>query len=182
LTRVREDVAEVAYRPTACPRTYRLIIVRQTIRVEEGQARLFDEIRYRSYLTNDRVPTPRAPAFKANDRCDQEDLLAQLKGGVHAPRAAVDNLVSNWASLVMTESAWDLKAWFALSVPEHPRHKEVHRERKRGLLRMELERFVNTIMLMPCQIVRGGHRLLYRLLSWNEWQGVFLRVVHALRC
>jgi len=24
--------------------------------------------------------------------------------------------------------------------------------------------------------------LIYRLLSWNEWQGVFLRVVHALRC
>ena len=54
LTRVREDVAEVAYRPTACQRTYRLIIVRQTIAVEKGQARLFDEIRYRFYLTNDR--------------------------------------------------------------------------------------------------------------------------------
>ena len=41
------------------------------------------------------------------------------------------------------------------------------------------KRFVNTIILMPCQIVRGGRRLIYRLLSWNEWQGVFLRVVHA---
>jgi hypothetical protein len=35
--------------------------------------------------------------FKANDRCDQENLIAQLKGGVHSLRAAVDNLVSNWA-------------------------------------------------------------------------------------
>src|SRR5262249_9689431 len=43
LTRDREDVAVVAYQPTACQRTYRLVIVRQTIRVEEGQARLFDE-------------------------------------------------------------------------------------------------------------------------------------------
>ena len=182
LTRVREDVAEVAYRPTACQRTYRLIIVRQTIKVEEGQARLFDEIRYRFFLTNDRKAAPRTLVFKANDRCDQENLLAQLKGGVHALRAAVDNLVSNWAYMVMTALAWNLKAWLALSVPEHPRHKEVHREQKRGLLRMEFKRFVNTIILMPCQIVRGGHQLLYRLLSWNEWQGVFLRVVHALRC
>ena len=182
LTRIREDVAEVAYRPTACQRTYRLIIVRQTIRVEEGQARLFDEIRYRFYLTNDRKAAPRALVFKANDRCDQENLIAQLKGGVHALRAAVDNLVSNWAYMVMTALAWNLKAWFALSVPEHPRHKEVHREQKRGLLRMEFKRFVNTIILMPCQVVRGGRRLLYRLLSWNEWQGVFLRVVYALRC
>jgi hypothetical protein len=182
LTRIREDVAEVAYQPTACQESYRLIIVRQTIQVEEGQARLFDEIRYRFYLTNDRTATPGALVFKANDRGDQENLIAQLKGGVHALRAAVDNLTSNWAYMVMTALAWNLKAWFALSVPEHPRHKAVHREQKRGLLRMEFKRFVNTIILMPCQIVRGGHRLLYRLLSWNEWQGVFLRVVHALRC
>ena len=120
LTRVREDVAEVAYRPTACQRTYRLIIVRQTIQVEEGQARLFDEIRYRFYLTNDREATPRELVFKANDRCDQENLIAQLKGGVHALRAAVDNLVSNWAYMVMTALAWNLKAWFALSVPGAP--------------------------------------------------------------
>jgi DDE family transposase len=182
LTRIREEVSEVAYRPVACQRTYRLIIVRQTIKVEEGQLRLHDEVRYRFYLTNDHEPTPRALVFKANDRCDQENLIAQLKGGVHALRAAVDNLVSNWAYMVMTALAWNLKAWFALSVPEHPRHKEVHRAQKRGLLRMEFKRFVNTMILMPCQIVRGGHRLLYRLLSWNDWQGVFLRVVFALRC
>jgi hypothetical protein len=120
--------------------------------------------------------------FKANDRCDQENLIAQLKSGVHALRAAVDNLVSNWAYMVMTALAWSLKAWFALSVPEHPRHRAAHREQKRGLLRMEFKRFVNTIIQMPCQIVRGGHRLVYRLLSWNQWQGVFLRVVAVLRC
>jgi hypothetical protein len=182
LTRVREDVAVVAYRPTACQESYRLVIVRQTIAVEKGQARLFDEIRYRFYLTNDRRGTGRDLVFKANDRCDQENLIAQLKGGTHALRAAVDNLVSNWAYMVMTALAWNLKAWFALSVPEHPRHREAHRAQKRGLLRMEFKRFVNAIVLMPCQIVRGGHRLLYRLLSWNEWQGVFLRLVHALRC
>ena len=182
LTRTREDVAEVAYRPTACQQTYRWIIIRQTIRVEEGQARLFDEIRYRFYLTNDREITPRGAVFKANDRCDQENLNAQLKGGVHALRAAVDNLTSHWASMVMTGLAWNLKAWFALSVPETPCHKAVHREQKRGRLRMEFKRLVNTILLMPCQIIRGGHRLTFRLLSWTEWQGVFLRVVHALRC
>jgi hypothetical protein len=182
LTRIREDVAEVAYRPTACQRAYRLIIVRQTIQVGQGQARLFDEIRYRFYLTNDRQATPRAAVFKGNDRCDQENLIAQLKGGVHALRAAVDNLVSNWAYMVMTGLAWSLKAWFALSVPEHPRHKAAHREQKRQLLRMEFKRFVHTIILMPCQIVRSGRRLIYRLLSWNEWQGVFLRVVQSLRC
>jgi Transposase DDE domain group 1 len=182
LTRIREEVAVVAYRPTACQKTYRLVIVRQTIAVERGQARLFDEIRYRFYLTNDCKGAGRGLVFKANDRCDQENLIAQLKGGAHALRAAVDNLVSNGAYMVMTALAWNLKAWFALSVPEHPRHKAAHREQKRRLLRMEFKRFVNAIIVMPCQIVRGGRRLVYRLLSWNEWQGVFLRVVPTLRC
>jgi Transposase DDE domain group 1 len=181
LTRLREDVAEASYRPTACQESYRLIIVRQTIAVEKGQARLCDEIRWRFYLTNDRRGTPRELVLKANDRCDQENLIAQLKGGAHALRAAVDNLVSDWAYMVMTALAWNLKAWFALSVPVHPRHKAAHRAQRHGLLRMEFKRFVNAIILMPCQIIRGGHRLLYRLLSWNEWQGVFLRVVDALR-
>jgi Transposase DDE domain group 1 len=178
LTRLREDVAEVAYRPTACQRTYRLIIVRQTIAVAQSQARLCDEIRYRFFLTNDRKGLPREWVLQGNDRCDQENRIAQLKGGVHALRAAVDNLTSNWAYMVMTALAWSLKAWFALSVPVHPSHQERHRQQQRSLLRMEFQRFLNTIILMPCQIVRGGHRLL----SWNEWQGVFLRVVYALRC
>jgi hypothetical protein len=181
-TRLREDVAEVAYQPAACHRTDRLIVVRQTIAVEKGHLRLLDGIRYRFYRTNDRKTAARALVFKANDRCDQENLIAPLKGGVHALRAAVDNLVSHWADMVMTALAWDLKAWFAPSVPEHPRPQEAHRAAKRGRLGMEFKRFVNTIILMPCQIVRGGHRLLDRRLSWNEWQGVFLRVVHAPRC
>ncbi len=182
LTRLREDVAEVAYQPTACQRTYRLIIVRQTIAVEKGQTRLFEEIRSRFYLSNDRKAAARGLVFKANDRCNQENLIAQLKSGVRALRAAVDNLVSNWAYRVMTSLAWNLKAWWALQVPEHPRPRELHREQKRRLLTMEFKRFVNTIIPMPCQIIRGGRRLVYRLLSWNEWQGVFLRTVHVLRC
>jgi hypothetical protein len=182
LTRLREDVAEVSYQPTACQESYRLIIVRQTIAVEQGPTRLGDEIRWRFYLTNDREGTPRELVFQANDRCDQEHLSAQLTGGAPALRAAVDNLVSNWAYMVMTGLAWNLKAWLALSVPQHPRHRALHRQPKRQLLRREFKRFVNTLILMPCPIVNGGHRLLDRLLSWNEWQGVFLRVVFALRC
>ena len=46
--------------------------------VEKGQARLFDEIRYRFYLTNDRAGTDRELVLKANDRGDQQNLIAQL--------------------------------------------------------------------------------------------------------
>ena len=183
LTRLREEVAEFAYRPTACQQTYRLVVVRKTIAVEKGEARLFDEIRYFFYLTNDREGRRREIwCSRPTTAATRRTCSRSCKGGVRALRAPVDNLVSNWAYMVMTALAWNLKAWWALSVPEHPRHRERHREQKRRLLRMEFKRFVNAFILMPCQIVRGGRRLVYRLLSWNEWQGVFLRMVHALRC
>jgi hypothetical protein len=119
--------------------------------------------------------------FQANDRCDQENLVAQLKGGVKALAMPVDDLVSNWAYMVMASLAWSLKAWSALLLPEGGRWAERHRVEKRSLLRMEFATFCAAMIQMPCQIVRGGHRWLYRLLSWNPWQGVFLRLVERLQ-
>ena len=57
-----------------------------------------------------------------------------------------------------------------------------HRAEKRALLRMEFATFRAALIEMPCQIVRGGHRLVYRLLSWNPWQPVFFRMLDVLRC
>jgi hypothetical protein len=181
-TRLREAVAEVSYRPAACRESYRLIIIRQTIAVEEGRARPLDEIRHRFYLTDDRKGLPREVVFKGDGRCGRENPIAQLKGGVHALRAAADDLTSNRAYMVTTGPAWGLKAWLALSAPGSPRHKEAHRQQKRQPLRMEPKRFVNTIIPIPCRIARSGRRLIFRPLSWSPWQGAFLRVVPAPRC
>ena len=99
---------------------------------------------------------------------------------MHALETPVDNLVSNWAYMVMASLAWSLKAWTALLVSESPRHAATHRAVKHRLLRMESRTFCAVMIEMPCQIVRGGHLLVYRLLSWNPWQGVFLRLVERL--
>jgi hypothetical protein len=48
-----EQVAEFRYRPTACRTTYRMIVVRKNLSVEKGERRLFDQIVYFFYLTND---------------------------------------------------------------------------------------------------------------------------------
>jgi len=119
--------------------------------------------------------------FLANDRCNQENLIAQLKNGVHALRMPVNTLVSNWAYMVMASLAWTLKAWFALVLPEDGRWGEQYREEKRTVLRMEFRAFQQAFIAMPCQIVRTGRKILYRLLAWNPWQRVFLRGVEALR-
>ena len=109
-----------------------------------------------------------------------KNLIAQLKGGVHALTTPVDSLESNWAYMVMASLAWSLKAWSALLVPVSPRHAARHEAEKRSLLRMEFPTFCAALIQMPCQIVRTGKRLIYRLLSWNPWQGTFLRLVERL--
>jgi hypothetical protein len=180
---VAEMVAEFNYRPTACQQSYRLIVVRKNLSVEKGEQVLFDDYRYFFYLTNDRTSTAADIVFRANDRCHQENLHAQLKHGVCALQAPVDNLVSNWAYMVMTALAWNLKAWLALQLPEQPgRWAERHRSEKQTVLTMEFKAFVNTFLQMPCQIIRTSRKLIYRLLSWNPWQAVFFRLLDVLRC
>jgi hypothetical protein len=118
--------------------------------------------------------------FQANDRCNQENLIAQLKSGVHALDLPVNNLTSNWAYMVMASLAWTLKAWSALLLPVHPRCSARHRTEKRAWLRMEFATFQAAVIQMPCQIIRGARRLVFRLLSWNPWQGAFLRLAERL--
>jgi hypothetical protein len=178
-----EEVAQFEYRPTKCKQTYKMVVVRKNISHEKGEQRLFDEIRYFFYITNDRESSPAEVVFEANDRCDQENLIAQLAGGVRALSAPVDNLHSNWAYMVMTSLAWNLKAWWALMLPEKPgRWQKKHRAEKQRVMRMEFRTFVNAFIKLPCQIVRTGRRLVYRLLSYNPHLPVFFRLAEVLRC
>ena len=157
-----------------------MVVLRKRVGVDQGQLRMFEEYRYFFYITNDRRMTAEEVVFSANDRCDQENLIAQLKGGVRALRTPVDDLVSNWAYMVMASLAWSLKAWSALLVPVLPRHRAQHDSERRTLLRMEFATYREAFVRMPCQLVRSGRRLIYRFLSWNPWQGVFLRLVDWL--
>ncbi len=178
-----EQVAEFSYRPTACKKTYRMVVLRKNISVEKGEKLLFDDIVYFFYITKDLDKTAAEIVFSANDRCHQENLLAQLGGGVRALRAPVDNLESNWAYMVMTALAWNLKAWWALTLPEEPsRWQDRHRLEKQWVLGLEFKTFVNAFVRLPCQIVRTGRKLIYRLLAWNPYQPIFFRLVDALRC
>ena len=176
---VDEWVAERPYRPPGCKHTYRLVIVRKNLEVSEPQQqRLFDDYRYFIYITNDWESTPEEIVFSANDRCQQENLIAQLKGGVRSLAAPVDNLLSNWAYMLMTSLAWNLKAWLALVLPaENGRWHEQHQAQKKQLLGLEFRTFVNHFLRVPAQIVKTGRRIIVRLLAWNSWQPVFFRLV-----
>ena len=124
--------------------------------------------------------------FSANDRCQQENHLAQLNSA-RALYAPVDNLLANEAYMLMTSLAWNLKAWLALRVPDTPGPgRQARRQAQQTLLKLEFRTFVNYWVRVPCQVLRTGGQLVLRLLAWNRWQHVFLELAeqfsHPLRC
>ena len=158
-----EDWTELAYQPVKAEGTYRMIVVRKTIRVVKGQLRLQDEIRYFFYVSNVKRKELSAVEviYQANDRCQQENLIEQMKNGVRAFRMPSDGLVSNWAFAVISSLAWNLKAWLSILHPKRLARHEIRR--------MEFRRFVNTVMWVPCQIVRAARGLRLRISTYTPW-------------
>ena len=180
---VRESVAEFQYRPAACRETYRIVVVRKNLTIEQGpaeQRRLFDDVRYFFYITNLVTPPAAEIVRTANQRCNQENLLAQLQSGVHATDMPVGCLVSHGAYLVMAARAWSMKAWCALLGPVQERWRAKQTREKSTLLRVEFRTFLHAVLLIPCQIVRTGRRIVDRLLSWNPWHEVLFRFLDRL--
>jgi Transposase DDE domain group 1 len=173
ITTVSEDVSEFAYRPVKCKKTYRMVVVRKNLTVEKGELALFDDIRYFFYITNDDDMTPEQIVYFANERCDHENDIEQLKNGVNALRMPVNDLLSNWAYMVIAALAWSMKAWYGLCT--------ANRALGRQIIRMEFKRFLNTFIKIPCIIVKTGRRIVYRILAYNSHLKEFFRTFAALR-
>jgi hypothetical protein len=169
----KEHVAEFDYKPTKCNRTYRVIVLRKKLSVEKGQLRLWDDIRYFFCIANIEEKSAAEIVFFCNDRCNQENLIEQLKNGLNAMRMPVGDLVSNWAYMVMCSLAWTLKAWFALLVRNY--------NTREKLLRMEFRQFLNGIIKVPVQIINTSRRILFRVLGYNHWTNTFFRTFKTIR-
>jgi hypothetical protein len=168
-----EQVAEFDYRPTNCSKTYRMVVVRKNLTVEKGESRLFDDVRYFFYITNDRKMAMQQIVLFANDRGNQENVIGQLKSGVNALRMPSDGLMSNWAYMVIAALAWNLKAWYGLVTLEPAA--------RRDILRMEFKRFLGSFVQIPCQIVATGRRLVYRILTYSRHLETFLATFDHIR-
>jgi len=168
-----EQVAEFEYQPGKCQKSYRMVALRKNLSMEQGELVLFDKIRYFFYITNRRDLAWHEVVQDANERCNQENVIEQLKNGVNAMRIPVNDLNSNWAYMVMAALAWNLKAWFGLMVPE--------RERGLKLVKMEFRSFLAAVLLVPAQIIRTGRKIIYRILSYNSWLKDFFATWERLR-
>ena len=170
-----EEYAEFAYRPVKCSRDYRVVVLRKTISVKQGQDLLIPEVRYHFYITNARKSelSARQVIRNANDRCNQENLIEQTKNGVHAMRMPCDTLLANDAYMLIACLAWNFKSWIAQLWPD--------REQGDELQRMEFRRFIASIIAIPCQVVRTGRRIVHRFLSYSSWLGSILRAHERLK-
>jgi hypothetical protein len=170
---VSEDVATFDYRPGACHKDYRVVVLRKNLVIEKRGVKVEEQVRYFFYITNEREWSAAAVVYFANDRCNQENLIAQLKGGVKALRLPSNTLAGNWAYMVIGALAWSIKAWVALL---QPRQDDRH-----ALLTMEFKQFMQKWLSIPCQIVRAGRQIIYRVLHYNEWVPVLLRTAERFR-
>ena len=154
-----EDVAEFNYQPGKCKRSYRVVALRKNISKMKGEQVLFDEIRYFFYITTRTDLSTAEVVACANERCDQENVIAQLKNGVNALRVPLYDLVSNWAYMVMATLAWNMKSWYAMMM---------HRQSDRlESVRMEFRRFLHSFILIPCRVVRRARSITLRLLGYQ---------------
>ena len=170
---VSEQVAEFDYRPGKCKKTYRVVVLKKNLTVERGELALFDDIRYFFYITNDWMMSAEEVVCFANERCDHENDIEQLKNGVNALRMPSDDLVSNWAYMVIAALAWNLKAWLGLLMPE-----KILGQR---IVRMEFKRFLNTFIKIPCLIVKTGRSIVYRLVGYNHCLKDYLRAFSVIK-
>lgn len=168
---VGESIAEFDYKPGKCDRTYRVVVLRKDVTVSRGQQRLFDleEPVYFFYITNTtkQSHSTRQVVIGANQRCDQENNISQLKQC--ALTAPLDNLVSNWAYVVIASLAWNLKIWSGLMI-QPAGSKEQRKEQesiKQKIISMDFSTFRDRVIMIPAQIIRRSRSLVYRLLSYR---------------
>ena len=168
-----EHFCHFVYQPGKCRKPYRMIVLRKTLKVVKGELELFDDVRYFFYITNDWKRSSAEMIGFYRNRCDHENDIEQLKNGVPALAVASDTLLSNWALMVIASLAWDLKAWYGLLLPYRPLGKSI--------LRMEFKRFLRSFMLIPCLIIRGGRRLIYRFVGYNDNVNHVIKFSHMIK-
>jgi hypothetical protein len=154
-----EDVAEFDYQPGKCKRSYRVIALRKNLTQSRGENALLDEIRYFFYITTRRDLTAAEVVACANERCDQENVIEQLKNGVNALRNPLHDLVSNWAYMVIAALAWNIKSWWAMMLH--------HKADRREYVAMEFRRFINSVIIIPAMVTRRARQITIRVLGYH---------------
>jgi hypothetical protein len=165
----RQWVAELDYRPARSERTYRLVVRRQRIE-ESQQGELFELWRYRYVITNLPRSTSADKVLRETyRRCDQENVIEQLQGGVAAMRMPTGGLLANHAFLLCARLAHNLKAWLAmLALPTEA-------------MRWEWKRFRKAFVYVAARVVLTARSHVLRLAGSHRFADDIMRGIVRLQ-
>lgn len=156
---VHEDVACFPYQPTACKKTYRMMVLRKQLEITKGGEWVRDDIVYFFYITNDWMTPDTESVLFYDERGGQEHLIGELKNRIPVFHAPTNTLEANAAYMIIAALAWNLKVWYGLLLDEPELGQQVQR--------MGFKQFLERFIHIPCQIVRTGHQLIYRIVQFT---------------
>jgi hypothetical protein len=160
---------EIPYTPTGSKEEYRLVIRRQKIE-ESNQGELFTFYRYRFAITN--LPdtySPRDVLKLVYQRCDQENVIEQLKSGVSAMRMPSASFAANSAFLYCARMAHNFKAWLAmLALPSE-------------VMRWEWKRFRLAFVYLSAQVIYKARQTIVRLADSHRYAKLLMSGIVKLQ-
>ena len=165
----RQWIGELDYQPARSEETYRLIVRRQRIE-ESNQGELFELWRYRYVITNlPKSISAEQVIRETYRRCDQENVIEQLQGGIAAMRMPTGGLLANHAFLVCARLAHNLKAWLAmLALPTE-------------VMRWEWKRFRKAFVYIAARVVLTARAHVLRLAGSHRFAAVLQRGITRLQ-
>jgi hypothetical protein len=166
---VKQWIAEVV-QTDADGKPYRLVIRRQLIEHREGQRSLFEEYRYRYIVTSLPASISTQEVIDLTyERCDQENMIAQLGSGLAAWRMPVAEFDGNSAWLEIARLAWNLGKWIAqLALPAE-------------VVRWEWKRFRQAFVYAAAQVIRGSRQIVLRFSSAHRWHQLLVAAHQQLQ-
>lgn len=158
---VKQWVAELPYSPTGCDVQYRLVIRRQLISETDPQGHLFEKWRYRFCLTNLDDCSADDVVDLTYERCDQENVIEQLKNGVSGLGMPTASAIANAAFLRCARLAANLKSWLALLVlPAET-------------IRWQWKRFRLAFVYVAVEVIRHARQVILRILGSSRFHDRF---------
>ena len=166
---VKQWIAEVA-QIDADGKPYRLVIRRQLIEHREGQRSLFEEYRYRYIVTSLPASVSTQDVVDLTyERCDQENMIAQLGSGLAAWRMPVAEFDGNSAWLEIARLAWNLGKWIAqLALPAE-------------VVRWEWKRFRQAFVYAAAEVIRRSRQIVLRFSAAHRWHQLLVAAHQQLQ-
>lgn len=156
-----EYVSEYRNQPSNSKKEYRMIVVRQLKEKLVGGLIEGDFYQYFQYITTLEDEKSEELLDLIRKRFNHENKIEQLANGVHAFKMPAKEFDANWAYMVIAAMAWNMKCWLGLLM------KEINTELSKKLIAVEFKRFQNWIINIPCQIIKAGRYVVYKIMSYS---------------